>query len=251
MTSLTIDGVSLDYPIYDANQSFRKALLQSTVGGVIRRNENKSNRVSVSALDNVSIRLKQGDRLGLIGANGGGKTTLLKVMAGVYVPDRGTVTAEGRLSCLFAGVPGIEDYDNAYQNIATVGRFFGMSKQQIADKIASIEEFCELGDYMHMPLRTYSAGMMARLTFAIATSMDPEILLMDEGIGAGDARFAHKAKARIEAFLSRAHIVVLASHSSELIREICNQAVLMQAGRIIEFGSVEDILAKHAKMCEV
>ena len=249
MTLLTVDGVSLEFPIYDADKSFRKALLRSAVGGVIHRNKAKHNRVSVTALDNVSINLKQGDRLGLVGANGAGKTTLMKVMAGVYVPDRGKVTAEGRLSCLFAGVPGIDEHDNAYRNIYTVCRFFGMSKEQIVEKVASIEEFCELGDYMSMPLRTYSSGMMARLSFAIATSMDPEILLMDEGIGAGDARFAHKAKARIENFLGKAQIVVLASHSNDLIREMCNQAVLMQAGRIIEVGPVEDILATHERLC--
>jgi len=249
MTFLKVDRVSLEFPIYDAGRSFRKSLLNAAVGGVIRRNEAK--RVSVAALDNVSITLKQGDRLGLIGGNGGGKTTLLKVMAGVYAPDRGEVTAEGKLSCLFAGLPGIDEFDNAYRNIYSVCRFFGMSKEEIVEKTASIEEFCELGDYMYMPLRTYSAGMMARLTFAIATSMDPEILLMDEGIGAGDARFAHKAKARIDNFLGKAHIVVLASHSSELIREICNKAVLMRAGRIIEFGTVEDILEMHASLCNV
>lgn len=248
MTLLTVDGVSLEFPIYDADKSFRKALLHSAVGGVIRRNKAKHNRVSVTALDDVSISLKQGDRLGLIGHNGAGKTTLLKVMAGVYAPDRGKIVAEGRLSCLFAGVPGVDENENAYRNIHAACRFFGMSTEQIVEKIASIEEFCELGDYMSMPVRTYSSGMQARLYFAITTSMDPEILLMDEGIGAGDARFAHKAKARIEAFLGKAHIVVVASHSNDLIREMCNQAALMQAGRIVEVGPVEDILATHERL---
>lgn len=249
MALLTVNGVSLEFPIYDADKSFRKALLHSAVGGVIHRNKAKRNRVSVTALDNVSIGLKQGDRLGLVGTNGAGKSTLLKVMAGIYEPDRGKVIAKGKLSCLFGNIPGIDEGDNAYRNIYSSCRFLGMSKEEIVEKIALIEEFCDLGDYMSMPLRTYSAGMMARLSFAIATSTDPEILLMDEGIGAGDARFARKAKARIENFLGKAHIVVLASHSNDLIREMCNQAVLMQAGRIIEVGPVKNILATHERLC--
>ena len=217
------------------------------MGGVIHRNRAKRNRVSVTGLDNVSVSLKQG--VVSVGPNGAGKTTLLKVMAGVYVPDRGRVVSEGKLSCLFAGVPGMDESDNAYRNIYATCRFLGMSKAQIIEKIASIEEFCELGDYMSMPVRTYSSGMQARLSFAIATSMDPGILLMDEGIGAGDARFAHKAKARVDNFLSKAHVVVLASHSNDLIREMCNKAALMRAGRIIEVGPVEDILAAHERSC--
>ncbi len=251
MTLLTVEGVSLDYPIYDADMSFRKTLFQSTVGGVIHRNKANRKRVSITALDNVSVSLKQGDRLALVGVNGSGKTTLLKVMAGVYPPNRGRVVSEGKLSCLFAGVPGIDESENAYRNIYVACRFLGMSKEQIVEKLASIEEFCELGDYMSMPLRTYSSGMLARLHFAITTSMDPEILLMDEGIGAGDARFAQKAKARVENFLGKAQIVVLASHSDGLIRELCNKAVLMRAGQIIEAGSVEDILAMHARLCQI
>lgn len=250
MTSLKVEGVFLEYPIYDAEKSFRKTLFRSAVGGTILRSKDKGNRVSVSALDNVSIDLKKGDRLGLVGPNGSGKTTLLKVMAGIYTPDRGRVTAEGKLSTLLGSIIGMDDADNAYRNIYASCRFLGMSKKEIEERIASIEEFCELGEYLSMPLRTYSTGMLARLSFAIATSIDPQILLMDEGIGAGDARFAHKAKARIENFLGKAEIIVLASHSNDLIRELCNRAALMQGGRIVETGSVEDIIAMHERNCQ-
>lgn len=249
MSLLKIDGVSLEFPIYAADKSLRKALFQSAVGGVIHWNKEKRDRVSVTALNNVSITLRHGDRLGLLGANGSGKTTLLKVMAGIYEPDRGKVTIEGKLSCLLGGLPGIDEHENAYHNILIACRFLGMSDEQIVEKMASIEEFCDLGSYMSLPLRSYSSGMVARLLFAISTSMDPEILLMDEGIGAGDARFARKAKARIENFLGAAKIVVVASHSNELIREMCTQAALMSAGRIIEVGSVEHIIATHTRLC--
>lgn len=249
MALLKIDGVSLEFPVYDADKSFRKALFHSAVGGVIHRNKGKHHRVCIAALDNVSITLKQGDRLGLLGTNGAGKTTLLKVMAGIYEPDRGKVTVEGKLSCLLGSLPGIDERENGYRNILASCRFLGMSEEQIVEKMASIEEFCDLGNYMSMPLRTYSAGMMARLFFAISTSTDPEILLMDEGIGAGDARFARKATARIENFLGKAKIVVVASHSNDLIREMCNQAALMRAGQIIEVGPVEHIIAAHERLC--
>ena len=248
MALLEIDGVSLEFPIYATDKSLRKALFQSAVGGVIHWNKGKRDRVSVTALNNVSITLRHGDRLGLVGANGSGKTTLLKVMAGIYEPDRGKVTVEGKLSCLLGGLPGIDEHENAYRNILIVCRFFGMSEEEIVEKTAEIEEFCDLGSYMALPLRSYSAGMAARLFFAITTSTNPEILLMDEGIGAGDARFARKAKARIENFLGNAKIVVVASHSNELIREMCTQAALMSEGRIIEVGSVEHIIETHTRM---
>lgn len=251
MTSLRVESVSLEFPIYDAEKSFRKTLLRSAVGGAIRRNNQKGNRVSVSALDNVSITIEKGDRLGLVGQNGAGKTTLLKVMAGIYAPDHGRVLVDGKLSCLLGSIIGMDDGDNAYRNISASCRFLGMTREEIEEKIASIEEFCELGEYLSMPLRTYSTGMLARLSFAIATSIDPQILLMDEIIGAGDARFAHKAKARIENFLGKAEIIVLASHSNGLIREMCNKAALMHGGRILQVGPVEEILAIHERNCEV
>jgi ABC-type polysaccharide/polyol phosphate transport system ATPase subunit len=249
MVSVVVDGVSLDFPIYDAERSFRKSLFNSAVGGVIHRGKDRRNRVSVTALDNISLDIQKGDRIGLIGTNGAGKSTLLKIMAGIYEPDSGSVAVDGSISCLFGSILGIDDADNAYRNIYASCRFLGMSKEEITEKIPSIEEFCELGDYMSMPLRTYSMGMMARLSFAIATAMEPQILLMDEGIGAGDARFAKKAKARIDNFIGKAEIIVLASHSNQLIEELCNKAVLMQTGKIIDSGPVDNILATYEKMC--
>lgn len=248
MPSLSVAHVSLAFPIYDIERSFRKVLFGRAVGGAIKHGGRHNKRVSVAALDDVSIELKQGDRLGLIGQNGAGKSTLLKVMAGVYEPDSGRVTTDGRVSCLFGQLVGMDDADNAYRNIAICCRFLGMTKQEIEEKLPSIEEFCELGEYMSMPIRTYSAGMMARLSFAITTAVDPEILLMDEGIGAGDARFARKAKERVEGFLQKARIMVVASHSNELIKDLCNKAVLMQSGRIVDFGTVDEILAAYKKV---
>jgi len=248
MPSLSIKNVSLEFPIYDVERSFRRALFRHTVGGSIHHGGAHKKRVAVAALDNVSLDLKEGDRLGLVGQNGAGKSTLLKVMAGVYEPDRGSVAIDGRLSCLFGQLVGMDDADNAYRNIEICCRFLGMTPQETERKIPEIEEFCELGEYMSVPIRTYSAGMLARLSFAITTAVDPEILLMDEGIGAGDARFARKAKARVESFLQKAHITVVASHSNQLIRDLCNKAVLMQEGRILEYGTVDEVMAAYDKM---
>ena len=248
MPSLCVNNVSIEFPIYDMERSFRKTLFGRAVGGTIHHGGRGNRRVSVGALNNVSLELKQGDRLGLIGQNGAGKSTLLKVMAGVYEPDQGNVAIDGRLSCLFGQLVGMDYADNAYRNIAICCRFLGMSPEETEEKMASIEEFCELGEYMAMPVRTYSAGMIARLSFAITTAVDPEILLMDEGIGAGDARFARKAKARVESFLQKARIVVVASHSNELIKDLCNKAILMHNGQILEFGTVDEVLRAYDKI---
>ena len=248
MPSLTLDHVTLNFPIYDMERSFRKVLFSSAVGGSIRHGGWHNKRVSVAALDDVCLSLTQGDRLALIGQNGAGKSTLLKVMAGVYEPDQGEVRADGRVSSLFGQLVGMDDADNAYRNIAICCRFLGMSQEEIDAKIPEIEEFCELGEFMSMPVRTYSAGMVARLSFAITTAIDPEILLMDEGIGAGDARFTRKAKQRIDNFLQKARIVVVASHSNELLKELCSKAILMQGGRIVDGGTVDEMIAAYEKI---
>lgn len=245
MASITLQNVTLDYPIYGAShRSFRTALFGST-GGLIRREGNRHQHVVVRALDNVSFRLDHGDRLGLIGHNGAGKSTLLRLMAGVYEPVSGSVIAEGRISPLFNAAPGIDMDDTGYENIRTCGMYLGMNDADIKRNIPEIVEFCELGDYLSLPIRTYSAGMLTRLAFAIATSIDPDILLLDEGLGAGDARFATRAEKRMNELIGRSSVLVLASHSDVMIKDMCNKAALMEKGRLISIGTVDDILAQY------
>jgi len=199
----------------------------------------------VRALDNVSFTLRNGDRLGLIGHNGAGKSTLLKVLAGVYTPDSGSLRIDGRVSPLFNSAPGLDADDNGYENIKTCGMFLGMSSEEINRKLPDIVDFCELGEYLELPVRTYSTGMVARLGFAIATAIEPDILLLDEGLGSGDARFAARAEARMQALIQRTRILVLASHSDALIKSMCNRAILLEKGRLIEIGPIEEVVRSY------
>jgi len=245
MAAMVVENVRVDFPIYGTQRNLRTALFERATGGLIQHEGKNKDRVVVKALADVSLKLEEGDRLALIGHNGSGKSTLLKVMAGIYEPIAGRVLAEGRVTPLFDMMPGLDYEDNAYENIFTAGLLIGMSRKQIEHKIPQIEEFCELGEYMSLPVRTYSAGMVARLGFALSTALDPGILLMDEGIGAGDARFAERAAKRMKELLLRSSIIVLASHNAPFVKSICNKAALMEAGRILAIGPVDDIFDRY------
>lgn len=242
---LILQGVNVDFPIYGTQRSLRKVLLERATGGLIHRDKAHANRISISALVDVSLELGEGDRLGLVGHNGAGKSTLLKVMAGVYEPTSGSVRAQGRITPLFDAMPGLDLEDTGYENTVTAGMLFGMTRKEIEKKIPEIEEFSELGEYFVLPVRTYSSGMVTRLGFALATAIDPGILLMDESIGAGDARFAERAAKRMEEFIGRSRILVMASHSEAIIRATCNKAALMKAGHILAVGTVDDIFNQY------
>ena len=246
MTSIIASNVTVDFPIYGAShRSLRQTLLART-GGLIRHERaGRHERIIVRALDDVSFTLQNGDRLGLIGHNGAGKSTLLKVLAGVYTPDVGSILIEGRVSPLFNSAPGLDPDDNGYENIKTCGMFLGMSPEEIDRKLFDIVDFCELGEYLDLPVRTYSTGMVARLGFAIATAIEPDILLLDEGLGSGDARFAARAEARMQALIQRTRILVLASHSDSLIKSMCNRAILLEKGRLIAIGSIDEVINRY------
>jgi ABC-2 type transport system ATP-binding protein/lipopolysaccharide transport system ATP-binding protein len=212
-------------------------------GGRIARDA--SDRVCVQALRDVSLTFCHGDRVGLIGHNGAGKTTLLRVLAGVYEPSHGRLRCEGQAVALFDPALGMEMEATGYENIFLRGLILGLSPKEIREQAEAIAEFTELGDYLAMPVRTYSSGMMLRLAFAVSTSISPEILLMDEWIVAGDSQFMEKAKKRMESFVGRSNILVLASHSLDLIRRWCDKVVLLEKGRVTAFGSLNEVLSKY------
>jgi ABC-2 type transport system ATP-binding protein len=244
MASIRLNQVSVSFPIYDAkSRSIKKRVLAAAGRGRIGTSE--ANHVVIRALDGVSIEIEHGDRVGLIGRNGAGKTTLLRVMAGIYEPPSGTVEIEGRVAPLFDIGMGMDPESSGYENILLRGLYLGLRKAEIRAKVDEIADFTELGEFLEMPLRTYSAGMFARLAFAISTSIDPEILLLDEGIGAGDDVFLEKAKRRLDALINRARILVLASHSDELVRKLCNQAILMENGRVVTSGPTNEMLERY------
>lgn len=242
MAALVLENVSVDFPIYGLQRNFRRALFERATGGLLSRNGRHNQRVTVKALDQVSFELKDGDRLGLIGHNGAGKSTLLRVIAGAYQPTGGRVLVEGELTPLFDMLPGLDVEDTGYENIINAGMLFGLSRSEIDAITPEVEEVCELGDYLSLPVRTYSAGMTTRLGFALATAMHPGILLMDEGIGAGDARFAERAVRRLQHFVGRSRIMVLASHSNALLASMCDKGALMEGGQLIRFGPIDEVI---------
>src|SRR6476661_9564322 len=236
-TALLLDDVSVSFPIYHGgSRSLKKSLLFRGSGGQLA--SDASHRITVEALRNVSLKFQTGDRVALIGTNGAGKTTLLRVMAGVHEPVAGVVTTRGRISPMFDIRLGIDGEISGYDNIRLRGLILGLPAREIEERMSDIAEFTELGDYLDIPVRTYSSGMMTRLTFAVATCFAPEILLMDEWIMAGDASFLSKAQHRVQSFVEKASIMVLASHSIETCRKFCNQGIWMNQGQIRASGPI-------------
>jgi ABC-type polysaccharide/polyol phosphate transport system ATPase subunit len=248
MAEIILKNVVAEFPIYGTQPSLRNALFGRVVGGVLRRQSDNAKRMAVRALDDVSLTVNHGDQLGIVGHNGAGKSTMLRIFAGIYEPNQGTISVEGRISPLFSTSPGLDLDDTGYENIVTCGLLLGMSRDEIERKLPEIEAFSELSDYLALPARTYSTGMLVRLSFAVATAINPEILLLDEELGAADARFTARAAERIESLIERSSIVVLASQSEDLIRKICNRAILLDHGRVIADGPTAEVLEIHNRM---
>jgi ABC-type polysaccharide/polyol phosphate transport system ATPase subunit len=248
MALVALEKVHVDFPIYGPRRELRNTLVQRTVGALISPEDRNRNRVVIRALNGATLHLEHGDRIALVGRYGVGKSTLLKVIAGIYQPVSGTVRTDGRITTLFHVMPGLEAEDSGYENIITAGLLLGMSRREIDAKIPEIEAVCELGEYLSLPVRTYSSGMMTRLNFALATPVEPDVLLMDEGIATGDARFAKRVLHRVKDLIGRSRIMVLASHADEMVRSMCNKAALMQAGRILSIDDVEEVLRRYDSM---
>jgi ABC-2 type transport system ATP-binding protein/lipopolysaccharide transport system ATP-binding protein len=245
MASIELRDVSVSFPIYSAGtRSLKNIVLSATTGGRIGSDEG---HVVVQALDRVSLSLAEGDRIALIGHNGAGKTTLLRVLAGIFEPLVGAVRIEGKVTPMFDINLGIDPESTGYENIFLRGLYLGLTKSEILARIDDVASFTELGSFLNLPVRTYSAGMQARLSFAMATCIDPEILLVDEGIGAGDAAFLEKANERLQKFIQKAGILVLASHAEPLVRRFCDQAIVISHGRIICRGTIEEGLRVYSE----
>jgi ABC-type polysaccharide/polyol phosphate transport system ATPase subunit len=246
---INLKNVSIEFPIYGgASRSLKKAAVAAAVGGLLGRDKGGETFSIVKALTDVSLSLKEGDRLALVGHNGAGKTTLLRAMAGIYRPVRGRISVSGRRVPLFDIGIGISEEATGYENIFLRGILLGLSRKEIDDRVDSIAEFSGLGDYLNLPVRIYSSGMLLRLMFSIATSTEPEILLMDEWLSAGDSAFMEQANKRMTSLVEKAGVLVLASHNPTLLRDVCNRAVLMKAGSVVEEGSVDAILTKYDDM---
>ncbi len=243
MSIISLQNVSLDYPLVGmGSRSLKSRILGATTGGLISSGEAVS---LIHALRDISFDLKDGDRLGLVGHNGAGKSTLLKVLAGIYSPTSGALDVEGRIVSTLNISLGMDIDATGYENIFIRGLLLGMTRKEISRKIKEIAEFTELGDYLAMPVRVYSSGMTTRLAFATVTAMDSDILLMDEVIGTGDAAFVGRAEARLNEFVNKSKIIVLASHSDEMILRFCNKAILLEHGKLIANGDPKAVLQEY------
>jgi len=242
--------LQLSYPVYHLDsRSFKRCLTSLATGG--RFINEDEGLVKVNALHNISFQLQEGDRLGLIGHNGAGKSTLLRVLAGVYEPDAGFVQVKGKISSLLNISVGMQPTLTGYENIYVRWLFLGLSKYQIEGITEDIAAFTELGKYLSMPVKTYSSGMMIRLAFGLSTAVTPDILLIDEVIGAGDSNFMQKAKQRLDRIIKQSKILALASHSNETIKQFCNKAIWLENGSIKMSGEVKEVINAYEKKCQL
>lgn len=244
MSIVEFSDVSVEFPIYNANgRSLKKKFIQIATGGKV--SSDSDGRVIVQALSNLNFVLNEGDRVALIGHNGAGKSTLLRVLSAVYWPTKGTVKIEGRIGSLIDISLGIDYEATGRENIFTRGAILGLRKKEIDEKINEIIDFSDLGDFIDMPVRTYSSGMNLRLAFSIATAMRPEILLMDEWLSVGDEDFRKKAENRMNEIVETTKILVVASHSKDLIKNVCNRVIWLEHGEVIFDGKPDQVLDRY------
>ena len=243
MASIELKDVIVDFPIYNANtRSFKNTVLKATIGGKVDIYEQN---INIRALDGIAFTLKDGDRLGLVGHNGAGKSTLLRLLGKVYIPCAGTARIEGSIGSLIAISLGIDQEATGRENIYIRGSLLGLKKQEIEQKIGQIIELCDLGSFIDLPIRTYSTGMQMRLVFAVSTMIRPDILIMDEWLSVGDESFRSKAESRMVDLVNNAQILIIASHSKELIKNTCNRVIWLEHGKIKMDGTPEDVLTAY------
>lgn len=244
MASIEFKDVAVDFPIYNASgRSLKKRLISVATGGQL--GSDPMGRVVVRALEGLNFTLRDGDRVGLLGHNGAGKSTLLRLLSGVYVPSSGSARIEGEIGSLIDISLGIDPEATGRENIYLRGALLGMGKAELAERMEEIIAFSELGNFIDMPLRTYSTGMHLRLAFAVSTTVRPEILLMDEWLAVGDEGFKHKAEERMRTLVQSTNILVIASHARDLILETCNRVLWLEHGKIRMDGPAEEVVAAY------
>lgn len=239
MASILAKDIHVEFPIYGStHRSIKNTMLRAATGGLIARDA--AERVVVRALSGLSFELHEGDRLGVVGHNGSGKTTLLRVLTGVYEPVRGRLRVEGRVASMLNVWLGMDGEATGMENITMRGVIMGLRPVEISRLVDEICAFSELGDYIHMPLRTYSSGMAMRLAFSISTNVSADILIMDEWLSAGDASFTEKAQERMFTVVGKAKILVLASHDPKLISKNCNKIMHLSHGEMLSLEALPE-----------
>jgi len=229
MSHLCLENISLDYPIYGANQkSFKKSLVNA-VGGVFKEDLSS---FSVRVLNNISFKFKLGDRYVIYGKNGAGKTTLLRVLSKVLSPTSGKIDISGRVASLLDITLGMETDSTGYENIISRGILMGYSLSDILKIVDDVVEFTDLGNFINLPLHTYSSGMKMRLGFAVSTALPADIIIMDEWLSVGDEAFQIKAENRLKNFISKDAILIVASHDKTLAKKLNAKSLFMQEGKL-------------------
>ncbi|MBI3860685.1 MAG: ABC transporter ATP-binding protein [Planctomycetia bacterium] len=242
MTSIELENVSL---VFRVRQQRRVALKDFIVNRMFSRSVNPY--MHVRALSNINLTLREGDRLGIVGHNGAGKSTMLKMLAGIYPPTSGTRRVAGEVSSLFDLQLGFEPEASGWENIAYRGYLQGETPKSLKDKLEEIAAFSELGEFLHSPVRHYSSGMLVRLAFSVASAIDPEILLVDEVLSAADMAFLKKCRRRMEEMIDKARLIVMVNHDLDTIARFCNRVIWLDHGEIRRSGPTGEILAAYSE----
>jgi ABC-type polysaccharide/polyol phosphate transport system ATPase subunit len=241
MTSIELKDVCLDYIIKTGSHSLKKTAIE-LFNNYVRGIDNPAGSVrnsSYRALKQINLQLREGDRVGILGRNGAGKSTLLRVLAKIYKPNQGHINICGKVSSLFDVDLGMNPEATGYENIVNLAVMRGISKRSALAMIPDVESFTELGDFLNSPTKTYSAGMQIKLAFGVATAYPPQIMLIDEIIGVGDMYFMEKATKRVESMIEKSQILVLTSHSNDIIKRFCNKVIVLNKGEIQYYGKVD------------
>ena len=243
MALIRAESIVVEFPIYGTrHRSLKHAFIRTATGGLLARDA--AERIVVRALDGLTFSFHEGDRVGIIGHNGSGKTTLLRVLTGAYEPVSGSIEIRGRVASMLSVNLGMDMEATGYENIFLRAAVMGLKPAEVRPLVDEICEFSELGDYLEMPLRTYSSGMAMRLMFAISTCIPADIILMDEWLSVGDSAFSEKAQRRLQRLLGQAKILVVASHDGQLIRNNCNKIMRLDHGTLI---GLEELSAEQGE----
>ncbi len=246
MSYIKLTDVSVEIPVFNSQgRSLKKTLMGMATGGKIGLTE--SGKTVVQSLSHINLEIQNNERIGLLGHNGAGKSTLLRVLGGVYSPTSGTAIIKGKVGSLIDISLGIDSEATGIENIFLRGALLGISKKYLEKELDNIIEFSELGQFINMPVRTYSTGMHMRLAFAVSTMIKPDILLMDEWLSVGDQGFQSKAEKKLTELVNLSNILVIASHSRELIEKCCDRALWLEHGRILMDGDAKEICSKYFK----
>jgi len=244
MANITLEDVSVEIPVYNSQgRSLKKTIMGIATGGKIGLTE--SGKTVVKSLSHINLKIRDNERVGLLGHNGAGKSTLLRVLGGVYTPSSGVAEIDGKVGSLIDISLGIDSEATGLENIFLRGALLGIPKRKIEQELENIVEFSELGDFIKMPVRTYSTGMHMRLAFAVSTMISPDILLMDEWLSVGDQGFQNKAEKKLRDLVNRTKILVIATHSRELLEKCCNRTVWLEHGTIVMDGATKEVCKKY------